>query len=89
MNAMKEAISLVGLSKLARGLGVSHQAVRKFEASRVPAERVIDVAMLTGWKVTPHQLRPDLYPLPSDALLLDSNGARAAEQLHATSAAGG
>lgn len=88
MNAMKEAISLVGLSKLARGLGVSHQAVRKFEASRVPAERVIEVAMLTGWKVTPHQLRPDLYPLPSDALLLDPNGARAAGQVHATSVAG-
>ena len=89
MNAMKEAISLVGLSKLARGLGVSHQAVRKFEASRVPAERVIEVAMLTGWKVTPHQLRPDLYPLPGDALLLDSNGDRFAHQAHATSVAGG
>lgn len=69
MNAMKEAISLVGLKKLAQGLGVSHQAVRKYESSRVPAERVIDVAMLTGWKITPHQLRPDLYPLPGDALL--------------------
>ena len=89
MNAMKQAISLVGLNALARGLGITHQAVRKFEQSRVPAERVIDVAMLTGWKVTPHQLRPDLYPLPGDALLLDSNGARAADQVHATSAAGG
>ena len=89
MNAMTEAIALIGLKKLAEGLGVSHQAVRKFESSRVPAERVIQVARLTGWTVTPHQLRPDLYPLPSDALLLDSNGARAADQVHATSAAGG
>ncbi len=86
MNAMKEAISLVGLSKLARGLGVSHQAVRKFEASRVP---VIEVAMLTGWKVTPHQLRPDLYPLPGDALLADSQRARADAQAHSSSVAGG
>lgn len=89
MNAMKEAISLVGLSKLARGLGVSHQAVRKFEAFRVPAERVIEVAMLTGWKVTPHQLRPDLYPLPGDALLADSQRARADAQAHSSSVAGG
>ena len=83
MNAMKEAISLVGLSNLARGLGVSHQAVRKFEASRVPAERVIEVAMLTGWQVTPHQLRPDLYPLPGDALLSDSQRVPQVVQAHA------
>ena len=83
MNAMKEAVSLVGLSKLARGLGVSHQAVRKFEASRVPAERVIEVAMLTGWKVTPHQLRPDLYPLPGDALLSYPQRAPQVVQAHA------
>ena len=85
MNAMKEAISLVGgVKKLARGLGVSHQAVRKFESSRVPAERVIDVAILTGWRVTPHQIRPDLYPLPSDALVLDAKRAETSVQEHAS-----
>jgi DNA-binding transcriptional regulator YdaS (Cro superfamily) len=89
MNAMTEAIALIGLKKLAEGLGVSHQAVRKFESSRLPAERVIQVARLTGWKVTPHQLRPDLYPLPGDALLADSQRARADAQAHSSSVAGG
>lgn len=89
MNATTEAIALIGLKKLAEGLGVSHQAVRKFESSRIPAERVIQVARLTGWKVTPHQLRPDLYPLPGDALLADSQRARADAQAHSSSVAGG
>lgn len=89
MNAMTEAIALIGLKKLAESLGVSHQAVRKFESSRVPAERVIHVARLTGWQVTPHQLRPDLYPLPGDALLADSQRARADAQAHSSSVAGG
>ena len=89
MNAMTEAIALIGLKKLAEGLGVSHQAVRKFESSRLPAERVIQVARLTGWQVTPHQLRPDLYPLPGDALLADSQRARADAQAHSSSVAGG
>ena len=89
MNAMTEAIALIGLKKLAEGLGVSHQAVRKFESSRLPAERVIQVARLTGWEFTPHQLRPDLYPLPGDALLADSQRARADAQAHSSSVAGG
>ncbi len=89
MNAMTEAIALIGLKALAAGIGVSHQAVRKFESGRLPAERVIQVAQLTGWKVTPHQLRPDLYPLPGDALLADSQRARADAQAHSSSVAGG
>jgi DNA-binding transcriptional regulator YdaS (Cro superfamily) len=88
MNAMTEAISLVGLGAIARGLGISHQAVRKYETTRVPAERVIEVAMLTGWKVTPHQLRPDLYPLPSDALLAGVQRARQDVHAHSNSIAG-
>ena len=34
----------------------------------VPAEHVISVAEATGWAVTPHELRPDLYPHPHDGL---------------------
>ena len=65
---MTQAISLVGLSLLARAVGVSTQAIRKFERGACSAERVIPVAQATGWRVTPHQLRPDLYPNQSDAL---------------------
>ncbi|HSH98859.1 MAG: YdaS family helix-turn-helix protein [Methylophilaceae bacterium] len=34
----------------------------------IPEKKVIPVAKATGWKVTPHQLRPDIYPHPDDGL---------------------
>lgn len=70
MNAMTCAIEHLGLGLLARLLGISHQAVRKFEKNGVPAERVLSIAEATGWKVTPHQLREDIYPYVTDALPL-------------------
>jgi DNA-binding transcriptional regulator YdaS (Cro superfamily) len=33
-----------------------------------PAEAVIPIAEITTWQVTPHELRPDLYPNPTDAM---------------------
>lgn len=33
-----------------------------------PAERVIPVACATNWQITPHELRPDIYPHPQDGL---------------------
>lgn len=29
---------------------------------------VIPMSSATGWKVTPHELRPDIYPHPEDGL---------------------
>jgi DNA-binding transcriptional regulator YdaS (Cro superfamily) len=34
----------------------------------VSPEYVIPLAKSTGWRVTPHQLRPDIYPHPVDGL---------------------
>jgi DNA-binding transcriptional regulator YdaS (Cro superfamily) len=33
-----------------------------------PAEYVLAIAAATCWEYTPHRLRPDLYPNPSDAM---------------------
>lgn len=33
-----------------------------------PAEYVLAIAGATAWAFRPHDLRPDLYPNPSDAL---------------------
>ena len=33
-----------------------------------PADVVIPIAEHLGYRLTPHQLRPDLYPNPTDAL---------------------
>lgn len=62
---MKTAIT-ISTAQLAKELGISFQAVNKWD--RVPADRVLDVARACDWLVTPHQIRPDLYPNPTDAM---------------------
>jgi DNA-binding transcriptional regulator YdaS (Cro superfamily) len=67
-NPLSKAINLVGLRPLATRLGVSYQAIKKFEQTSVPAERVLAIAEATDWQITPYQIRPDLYPHPNDGL---------------------
>jgi hypothetical protein len=50
--------------------GLSGEAVRKWDLQGVPDGRVRQLAEATGWQVTPHQLRPDMYPHPDDGLPL-------------------
>lgn len=33
-----------------------------------PAEYVLPIAQALDWKITPHELRADLYPNPGDAM---------------------
>ncbi|MEN6302452.1 MAG: YdaS family helix-turn-helix protein [Thermoguttaceae bacterium] len=67
-NPVSIAVSLVGLQPLAKAVGVSYQMIRKYERTSTSAERVLDLSRATGWRVTPHALRPDLYPNAPDAL---------------------
>jgi DNA-binding transcriptional regulator YdaS (Cro superfamily) len=54
-------------ANLARIAGVSRQAVSQWDDD-LPADRVLSVSRATAWQVTPHQLRPDIYPNPTDGL---------------------
>lgn len=65
---IETAIRLVGLQPLAKQLRVTYQAIRKWCRTGVPPERVIAVCRAAGWIVTPHMVRPDIYPNPTDAL---------------------
>lgn len=56
----------ITMSALARRIGVEPQAISKWE--RVPPARVIAVCEAVDWAVTPHQLRSDIYPNPTDGL---------------------
>lgn len=47
---------------------VSPQGVAKWAETGVPSERVLKVAEATNFEVTPHELRPDIYPYPTDGL---------------------
>lgn len=67
--SVEKAVAVVGSqSALARALDVSPQAVNQWIKTRVPAERVLDIEAATKGQVTRHELRPDLYPNPTDAL---------------------
>lgn len=46
-------------------MGVTVQAVRKWLVSGIPAERVLPIYRATRGAVTPHQMRPDIYPDPT------------------------
>ncbi|MCC5809887.1 MAG: helix-turn-helix domain-containing protein [Ectothiorhodospiraceae bacterium] len=61
---MTRAIDQVGLLELAKVLGVSYQAVRKFERTGCPPRRVLDVVRATSGEVTPFELSPEMYPDP-------------------------
>lgn len=65
-------------ARVARIAKVSHQAVSKW--SCIPAELVLDVCADYGWAVTPHELRPDLYPHPDDGLPPELRGGGAGEE---------
>ena len=65
MKGITKAISIFGLMQLAKRLGVTYQAVRKWERNGVPAERVMAIEEATDYEVSRHELRPDLYPKES------------------------
>lgn len=65
---MRVLLYFKSFTAAATALGVSREAVRKWERDGVPAERVLKICEATGWRVVPHQLRPDLYPNPTDAM---------------------
>lgn len=69
MNGIERAKKVYGsYAKLGKHLGgLSGEAVRKWSLgeNQIPAERVFQVYRATKGEVTPHDLRPDLYPNPS------------------------
>lgn len=70
MNALDRACQLAETqARLARKIDIKPQALHQWMRSGVvPPHRVIDVARAVDFGVTPHQLRPDLYPHPEDGL---------------------
>lgn len=54
---------------------VSPQGVGKWAEKGIPPERVIALARATGFRITPHQMRPDIYPLPTDGIPDDARAA--------------
>lgn len=66
MNAITQALEKVGgQCAMARAIGVTQGAVWQWVVrGSVPADRVLAIYRATSGQVTPHQLRPDIYPDP-------------------------
>lgn len=76
MTGLDRAIKIIGNQRrLALALNVKPMSVsgwvHKYKG-RVPSGRVQEIFQLTG--VTPHELRPDLYPNPTDGLCRGAPG---------------
>jgi len=63
-------ILMIGLEEAAKKLEVSLPAVKHYRNGirQVSPVNVISVCAATGWQITPHELRPDVYPNPTDGL---------------------
>ena len=81
MESLKHAISLAGSgAELGRRIGVERQTIASWlSRGSVPAEQVLAIVQALDGKVTPHDLRPDLYPDPDWMPSFPS-----AQRLHAT-----
>ena len=57
-------------SALAQQLGVSQSLISHWvtERKQIAPEWVLRICELSEWRVTPHEVRPDIYPNPSDGL---------------------
>lgn len=79
--ALRKAISIAGSQTLlAKSLGLSQPYIWNWlnRDHAVPAEFVIPVSRSVDWTVTPHELRPDIYPHPADGLPLSKRDGEAA-----------
>ncbi|MEX3629082.1 MAG: YdaS family helix-turn-helix protein [Burkholderia sp.] len=70
MTIIKKAVKRAGgAAAVAASMGLSRISVYEWMTKdRVPDPRVLALAELTEWEVTPHQIAPSLYPNPSDGL---------------------
>lgn len=62
--------SATSREELALRLGVSEGLVTHWLNGRrmIQPEQVLKVAKMSAWTVRPHDLRPDIYPNPTDAM---------------------
>ncbi|MFS1538897.1 MAG: transcriptional regulator [Candidatus Phlomobacter fragariae] len=73
MTGLDKAIKQFGSQrKLAIALGVAPASLNRWvkkNAGKAPPKRLLPIYELTGIK--PHEIRPDLYPNPTDGIPVD------------------
>lgn len=81
MSPLQRVIDIKGSqSALAAVVGAKQQAVGYWLREGLPGEHVLTISADVMYAVTPHELRPDLYPHPDDGLPVElREQAKAAE----------
>jgi len=64
----KKLLSVCSQAELGRRMKRRAQTVNGWVKNKIPGELVLKVSEVVDFKVTPHELRPDLYPNPTDGL---------------------
>lgn len=72
MSALERVIKEIGGAGVAKVCGVAPPNVTRWLSSHVPAHHVIAICAAVDWRVTPHQVRPDIYPYPFDAVPIEA-----------------
>jgi len=66
---LKQTIcALMTQTEIANRIGTTSQAVSSWLNNQIPPERVIPLCEVLNWRVTPHQMRNDIYPNSTDGL---------------------
>ncbi len=70
--AVEQAVGKIGnWSAAAKLLGYKTAWGLQKQAEKLPPEKVLALCGACSWQVTPHELRPDIYPNPTDGLPAD------------------
>ncbi|WP_339053574.1 YdaS family helix-turn-helix protein [Arsenophonus endosymbiont of Crataerina pallida] len=58
-------------AEIANYFGCKQQSVAQWFSRSIPSQRVIPLCEMLKWNITPHLLRPDIYPNPTDGIPAD------------------
>lgn len=75
----KKILAVCSQAELGRRLDRRSQTINFWFKTKVPGELVLKTATALNFKVTPHELRPDLHPNPTDGLPVSNQDSRFSE----------
>ncbi|HCR3994162.1 TPA: helix-turn-helix domain-containing protein [Morganella morganii subsp. morganii] len=67
-NLKSKIVTLASQSEIARRLGIKPQTVNLWFKNGVPAQKVLSLCECLSWKITPHEVAPEIYPNIADGL---------------------
>ncbi|MCI1034072.1 transcriptional regulator [Raoultella terrigena] len=68
LSIQKKLLNICSQAELGRRMKRRAQTVNGWFKNKVPGELVLKVSKAVEWQVTPHEIRPDLYPNPTDGM---------------------